>query len=265
MARLFVIPILLALLPEGILAFAMVAGIVWLGSVIYGFILMFGAALLMALPLLGDLVVDMDAPPQQVSVRVGWWGRVAFRGGDQAELRIRLLGIPYRRRIAKKPAKPKREEKKEPALSVKRWAVANTNNLGRLLFAVLQAVHEFVWESKAVAVTANGPTQIDVVDQLIAGVLGHRIIGPVDIEARPEGERKAHVTYRIGLAEALFIGMFVMLQGRPLSLMRSYQQAQKRAEATRVEVAGPRLVAPTAGVAQQPRPRPPEEEERRAA
>jgi hypothetical protein len=264
MARLFVVPILLALLPEGVLAFAMVAGIVWLGNVVYGFILMFGAALLMALPLIGDLVIDVNAPPQQVAVKIGWWGRFAYREGEPAELRIRLLGIPYRRRIMRRPRPPKRAK---PKVDLKMWAFANKINLSRLCLAGLQAGNESFWGSKTIAVTASGPTQIDVIDQIISGVIGHRMVGPIDIEAKPEGERAVHVTYRIGLAAAFFVGLFVVLQGRPAALARSFRQAQKRAEATRVEVAGPRLVAPAAGGERRPRPRPPEEEreERRRA
>jgi hypothetical protein len=263
MARLFIVPILLALLPEGILAFAMVAGIVWLGHVIYGFILMFGAALLMALPLLGDLVIDVNAPPQQVAAEIGWWGRLTYREGEPAELRVRLLGIPYRRRMVRKPRAPKRVK---PKVELRRWALANKANLSRLLLAGLQAGNESLWGSEAISVTAGGLTQIDIVDQIISGVIGHRTVGPIDIMAKPEGGRQVSIRYRIGLAQALFIGLFVALQGRPASLVRSYRQAQRRAEATQAEVTGAGAAAPAAGGERRPGPGPPaEEQERRAA
>jgi hypothetical protein len=260
MARLFIIPILLALLPEGILAFAMVAGIVWLGHVIYGFILVFGAALLMALPLLGDLVIDVNAPPQQVAVKIGWWGRLAYRGGEPAELRVRLLGIPYRRRMVKKPRAP---EHAKPKVDLKRWALANKVNLSRLLLAGLQAGNESLWGSETISVTASGLTRIEIVDQIISGVIGHRVVGPIDIKAKPESERQVGIRYRIGLAQALFIGLFVALQGRPASLMRSYRQAQRRAEATQAEVTGAGAAAAAAGGERRARPGPPQEEQKR--
>ena len=98
-----------------LLAAAFVLGFFWLGGWQWGLLFAGIMLLLIVLPWLGDLKVVIDSDGPRGTVRIGWWGRVAFRvAATETRLLIRVLGIPIRRTMTSdKPAEPRKSDKAE--------------------------------------------------------------------------------------------------------------------------------------------------------
>ena len=214
MLRLFGAGILLLLGVEILLGLAFWAGCAWLGGPVAGLLLAAVVLALMVLPWVGELRAEFDSQSRELKAKVSWWAsaRVSFTG--EPELRLRVLGVPYRRKLRKRAPPPVAAPVKKLTARKQKPAKRNPRDLIRFALAALLAAGELLSETEQVAVTVNAPAGIDAVDQIIAGVVGRRTLGPVDLQVLPEGNRRVRLRYRIALRTCLAAGLFVLIQGR---------------------------------------------------
>jgi len=223
MPRVFSASLLCLVILQVILALVFWAGYTWIGGVVPGALLAAATLILIALPWVGELVVVYDSQAQEMNVKAAWWGSARLRFVDQPELRLRVCGLPYRRDLAR--AAPPVQG---PTPDRVEWARQNLPDLLRFALAALQAAYEITWATQQMTVTLNAPTQIDVLDQILAGVIGRRTLGPFTVQALPEGARRVRVRYRLPLRTVAAAALFVLLQGRARKLLRSWPAARKR-------------------------------------
>lgn len=224
MQRIFWAMVLAVLLAESLLALAFWAGYTWLGGLLPGLLLAAALLLLLVLPWLGEVRVAYDSQAQEIRVKVSWWASALVRLAEERELRLRLLGLPLRRKLGRRPP-----EKTGAAPPAGRPGTSRNllPQLTRFALAALEAANEVAWATKELTVIANAPAQSEVLDQVIAGALGTRATGPLTLQVRPEGRRRLQVRYRIGLFTLASAALFVLLQGRARRLKRSLQAARK--------------------------------------
>ena len=185
MTRLYTAGMALLLLAEAFAALGFCLGFFWVGGIVPGLVIALACLVLLLLPWLGDLVLEFDSLPREVKVRLAWWARAQVLLGDEKMLRVRLLGLPYRRSLRPREAKPGKPQ--EPKPDLKRWARENARDLSRLALSGLQAGSELFWEAKAFSLTVNAPAQADVVDQIVAGLIGRRKAHVFELRVLPEG------------------------------------------------------------------------------
>jgi len=221
MLRLFGAGMLLLLGVEVLLGLAFWAGCAWLGGPVAGLLLGAAVLALMVLPWVGELRAEFDSQPRELKAKVSWWAsaRVSFTG--EPELRLRVLGVPYRRKLRKRAPPPVTAHGKKPTARKQKPAKRNTRDLVRFALAALLAAGEILLETEQIAVTVNAPAGIDAVDQIIAGVVGRRTLGPVNLQVLPEGSRRVRLRYRIALRTCAAAGLFVLVQGRARRVGRS--------------------------------------------
>jgi len=225
MVRLWVVGLVLVLIAEIAAALFFCLGYFWLGGLVPGVLLAVAfVVLFFVLPLTGEVVVEFDSLAKELKVRLSWWGRVRMRLSGRREARVRILGIPLCLK-ARAPAPP------PPQVNLRRWLQANVKDVVRLGLAGLEAAAEMACESRALVVTVNAPAEIDVLDQIIAGVVGHREWPPLDVRVLPEGKRRVRLRYRLPLRTAAAAGLYVLVQGRAVRVMRSLARARKQAKA----------------------------------
>lgn len=232
--RVFAVAALILLLLEAVLLLAFLAGFYWLGGWLPGVLLCAVVFLLLLLPWLGDLVVHYESAAGRVAVRMSWWGHMTYQGKPDRELRIRVLGIPWRKRMEERKPKEKPDVEPEVAQEARRrrrwgmmrWGRQNVEQLIRLLLTGLQAGHEMLCASKELRVRVGAPTQISYADQAIAGAVGRRRLGPLELRCAADGERRVTVHYRIGLLRAALTGLCVAAQAKPWKLARAMKAAQ---------------------------------------
>ena len=190
MVRLFVVGMILLLVAEVVAALFFLAGYFWIGGVLWGLVLAAAAILLFfILPWVGDLVFDFDSRPQEVNLKLSWWGRVRVTGKEAPELRLRLFGIiPYRKRFGKKPEAAKPEPKPDSADGRVRTPGPAACTAGRAPGRARSGV-----ERRALTVTINAPAETDVVDQIVAGIIGKASAG-TDTVARAAGRSTPRAT-----------------------------------------------------------------------
>lgn len=224
---------LVLILLEVVLVLAFWGGWVWIGGWPGGVILLAGVSLLLALPWVGDLQIDYDTTTNETDLRLSWWGRLTLQTKPLRELRGRVLGIPWRRKLGAKERKARhkeRERRAERGRKLLRWATGNFDPVVRALLAALQAAHELLWESRELTVYVQAPTQIEAADRIITGLVGARIVGPLDLRSAGKGERRVRVHYQIGLLRATLTLLYAFLQGRPRALAALRKSATKQAE-----------------------------------
>jgi hypothetical protein len=216
--RLYVIVVIKVLALELLLGLAFWAGYVWAGGVFPGLLLALAVLALLLLPWFGDLRIEFDSARRELLADVSWWGHAQIQFADVPELRVRVLGIPYRRRMTKKTPPAKREEERKQMQGPgKRGPTAGVGQdpqrASRLGLAGLQALNELVWATRELILTVNAPSQIDAVDEIIAGFIGHRLLGLVEVVVLPEGPRRVHVVYRAPLLRVVAAAAIPLIMG----------------------------------------------------
>ncbi|MGC9317046.1 MAG: hypothetical protein ACP5KN_03290 [Armatimonadota bacterium] len=238
---------LIVLLVETVLVLAVVAGAHWIGGWEGGALVGGLVLLAMVLPWLGDLTVVGDSALPAVRVKLGWWGRITVREeAGERQLQLRLLGIPWRRRLARQPTEPEpAEPKPEPPEAEERipeaaakagrprwWRQVDADTVegaGRLGISALRAACDLVWDAHEIVVVVSDPVQRERVDRAIQGVFGRRAVGPVDLTLSHRGHsRRVRLRYRIGLLRAALTALQIVVDGRAIAFAR--RMKRKRAE-----------------------------------
>jgi len=228
---------LIVVLLEAVLALAFFVGYWWLGGWQPGLMLLGAALLLIVLPWVGNLEVDYDSDGHRTAVRLGWWGQVNLAMKPEREIRVRLLGIPWRKKMKAKETEEEQPEKPEPrrrhrerARSLMRMSLENFEDIARILPLGLHALNEIIWEARQVKVEVQSPTGNKFADAAIAGVVGHRGLRMLDLNCKATGERRVHVRYQIALLRGVLSMLYVIIQGRPWRLAASIRAAKKQEE-----------------------------------
>ena len=248
-----------ALVVEVLLGLAFLAGYCWIGGWQMG-LLIAGATLLgMALPWVGELRARYDSADGSVRATVGWWGRVALTQKPESLLEVRVCGIPWRKRLGSKkaghgdgasPPTPLRadrthrhgqqgegrspkatdedaDERPTPSRRRVRMQVSheNVDDITRGVSAALAAGNDLLWDAREVYFRIDAPAEHAAYDDVIARIVAHRGVGPVDVKVtRGDGKRRIRGRYRIGLFRAAAISMCMAAQGRVWSLNRSLRK-----------------------------------------
>ena len=231
----------MVLLTEALLGFAFFAGYHWLGGWETGVVLSAALLLLILLPWLGALQAQYDSADCRTRVRLGWWGAVEFRGKEEREVTIRVLGIPWRKRLEARPAHAEEQDEPEDQQAAearqmergerrrrfREMAQQNFQEIARVTPAALQVLADMLWEAQEIRVEVNSPTGNDLADTAIAGVVAHRGLGPVDLKCSAQGERRVRVTYKIGMLRAVLTVFYLVAHAGPCSLMARIKAAKE--------------------------------------
>ncbi len=230
---------------EALLTGAFLLGFFWVGGWQWGLLFAGLMLLLIALPWMGELKLVFDSVGPRGAAKVGWWGRASFAVGESTtQVVVRVLGIPIRRRIPRKPAKkaapepeappPEPEEavaeaptpeaiEKRPKLA-KLWRRVDSETIEGLCRAVgsaLGASCELVWGAEEIRVSVQDPVQQAMADSALEQVIGCREVGPLDLTVSSgPAERRVRAIYRIGLLRAALAGTQMAIDGRLLELAK---------------------------------------------
>ncbi len=235
--RVLVTLALILIFLEAILALAFWGGWVWIGGWPGAVILVAAVFLLLAVPWIGDLHIDHDSLNNQTQLRASWWGRLTLQTKPSKQITVRVLFIPWRKKLEAQKAKAiteHREKRTEEGWQLLGLAKGNFNPVVRTLLAVLQAAHELLWESREFKVYVQAPTQIESADRAIAGLAGARTLGPVDLNCGSTGKRRVRVHYQIRLLRATLTLLYMSLQSRPRVLASLWKSARKEAAKERL-------------------------------
>jgi len=232
---------------EALLAGAFLLGFFWLGGWQWGLLFVGLMLLLIALPWMGELKMVFDSVGPRGAARVGWWARVSFAVGESAtQVVIRVLGIPIRRRIPKKPAEktepepeaeatpdeaepvaeeaPAAEPVEKAAKATKLWRRIDSETIEgvcRALGSALGATCELVWGADEIRVSVQDPAGQAMADSALEQVIGCRQVGPLHVTVTSgPGERRVRAVYRIGLLRAMLAGAQMAIDGRLPELVR---------------------------------------------
>jgi hypothetical protein len=156
-------------------------------------------------------------------MEMSWWGDVTYRWRPEGELRVRVLGIPWRKRMEEREPRKKRR----PRRGRMRLGRENAGQLVRVMVSGLQAGHEMLTEAEELSLEVAAPTQIDYADQAIAGVVGSRQLGPLGLSCTAHGERQFAVHYRIGLLRAALTGLYMAADARPWKLAPAMKNGRR--------------------------------------
>ncbi len=233
---------LMVVVIEALLGFAFFAGYWWLGGWEAGLLLSGGMLLLLTAPWVGGLVVDYDSDDHRTQARLGWWGALAFSGKPEREITIRIVGIPWHKKLkAREPEeKPdevdeierelRRQLRRERRAEALRKAGGDWEEIARLLPSGLQLVTELLCDARDLRVKVQAPTGNDLADGVIAGIVGHRGVGPIDLTCTADSERRVQVHYHIGLCRAALGALYVAVQGLPWMLKRRAREKEDEPE-----------------------------------
>ncbi len=260
--RVFVSVALVVLLLEATLILAFLAGYYWIGGWVPGALLCAIVLLLIVMPWIGDLEVLFDSAKEALDVRLAWWGSARVRLRPTVEVRGRFLLIPFTRRARarKKPVSPREAEhqaaepgpptaeprpeeppgRRRPGRHLWRAITERITEkglglekLGDLVLAAGRAAHELLWRAKDLSVVVQSPTGNDTADTAIAGFVGHRTLGPVDLKCTPRGSRRIRVFFRIGLLRAALAAFLFLVEGKPPRRASKSRRAENRGPAPR--------------------------------
>ncbi|MBI1823282.1 MAG: hypothetical protein HY200_04115 [Nitrospirae bacterium] len=206
---------MLVILLEGVLLLAFWGGAVWIGGWKGGMILLSAVLMILILPWIGHLEVEFDLIKGSANIKLGWFARIIVGDGPDRESRFRFLFFRWRRHTESR--------KRSKIGKVKNKSVLNLNpeSLSRGVLALLQGMNELIWEADEISLKIQAPTQIDLVDQVLARVFGKRLYGPLFLSVSDEGEREILIRFRIGLLKGFLIGLYALIQGRPRQMWRS--------------------------------------------
>ena len=239
---------------EVLLAGAFLLGFFWLGDWQAGLLCAGVLLLLIVLPWMGELKLVFDSAGPKGAVRVGWWGRATFAVGESAtRVVVRVLGIPIRRTLPRKPAEePEAEEEvgpeaePEPAPEAeptekptKLWKRVNSDTIEgvlRALGSATGATCELVWGAEEIRVSVQDPVGQEMADSALEQVVGSREVGPLDLTVSTgPGERRVRAIYRIGLLRAALAGVQMAIDGRLVALARRMKKAREEPAAEVVD------------------------------
>ena len=219
--------VLLTLVVQVLLALAFWAGTSWLGRWLvwpWGGVVLAAAALgALAALFAGDLEVEFDSADRRLDLRLGWVARITSREREDEVGRItrtRILFVSWTRRTAQKPApsRARRERGTGEPDEHSSWLTrlrASAEPLSRALTAAAPALHDLVWNSREISLRVESPTQIGIADRALAGILGNRRFGPLDIRFGTSDEHALVARYRVRLYRAAFTALAAFVQGRP--------------------------------------------------
>jgi hypothetical protein len=238
-----------ALVVEVLIGLAFLAGYCWIGGYQMGLLIAGATLLVMALPWVGELAARYDSADGSMRATVGWWGRVAITQKPESLLEVRVCGIPWRKKLGAKksddgasPPAPLRSGEGRPAKATAddtspdsptrarprvRMQVTheNVDDVTRAVTAALAAGNDLLWDATEVYFRIDAPAEHAAYDDVIARIVAHRGVGPVDVKVtRGEGKRRIRGRYRIGLFRAAAIAMCMAAQGRVWSLNRSLRK-----------------------------------------
>lgn len=251
---------LLVIVFEVVIGLGFLAGFFWVGGLRGGLLVSGVLLLLIVTPWLGELRVWFDSRGPAATVKLSWWGRLTFRTLAQAtELRARLLMVPWRRRMERKP-------KQEPAPTTARTAEATAEGVpekepiektserrpgrprtqilqaigrmdsttaegfSRLLAGALQAVNDLTWGAAEITVRIDDPTQEHIVDQALERVIARRELRPLDLMVVASGgDRRVRLRYRIGMLRAALAALQLIVDGRLLAFTRTMKEKKRAA------------------------------------
>ena len=80
-------------------------------------------------------------------------------------------------------------------------------------------------EGAALTVTINAPAETDVVDQIVAGVIGQRPLGPY--LPRPAEAPHVRLLYRIPMRALAAAGLYLLVMGKLGKLMRAIRNRHR--------------------------------------
>jgi len=216
--------VLLTLAVEALLALAFWAGTSWLGTWLvwpWGGVVLAAAALsVLAALLSGDLEVEFDSAGRRLDLRFGWIARITSREREDEAGRItrtRVLFAAWTRHTAPVSA-PSRARAADGGSGRSSWLTRlgeSAEPLSRALTAAAPALHDLVWSSRELSLRVDSPTQIGIADRALAGVLGNRRIGPLDLRFGASQAPALVARYRIRLYRAALTAFAAFVQGRP--------------------------------------------------
>ena len=223
---------------EALLALAFFVGYYWVGGWEAGLLLCAGLLLMILLPWLGSLEADYDTDGHRVSVRLSWWARLAAQSKPQREVKGRVLGIPWRKKLkTEKVAEQTEEQELEEETRAdqdggwrEQFRGMSVEDMTRLAPAALQALADLVWEAQELRLELHAPTGHGLADTVIAAVVGHRGLGPLDLQCTDTGDRRVRVRFRIGMLRAGLAVLYLAIQARPLHLALRSRAAHKEQE-----------------------------------
>ena len=247
------------LILEILIAGAFLLGFFWLDGWQWGLIFSGVMLLLIVLPWAGELKMVFDSDGPRGAARLGWWGRASFAVGESAtQVVVRVLGVPIRRRIPKKPAKKaepepeaprdeaepavaeetpkaeppvKREKPTRAAEMAKLWRRIDSETIEgfcRALGSAMAASCELLWGAEEIRVSVQDPVGQDLADSALEQVIGCRRVGPLDVTVTSgPGERRVRAVYRIGLLRALLAGAQMAIDGRLPELMKRMKKRKR--------------------------------------
>ena len=217
-----------ALVVEVLIGLAFLAGYHWIGGYQMGLLIAGAALLVMALPWVGELAARYDSADGSIRATVGWWGRVAITQKPESLLEVRVCGIPWRKKLgSKKAGDGAADERPTPSRRRLRMQISheNVDDITRAVSAALAAGNDLLWDATEVYFRIDAPAERAAYDDVIARIVAHRGVGPVDVKVtRGEGKRRIRGRYRIGLFRAAAIAMCMAAQGRVWSLNRSLRK-----------------------------------------
>lgn len=217
--RIFWVTALLVVALEALLAGVFLIGYFTIGGWLAGVLLALGVLLLLLLPWLGDLVVDYSLADERVAVKLAWWGRAVFAGRHEPELRLRFLGLPYRRKMPRKP-EPKAPSKRKLVYwaHLAGWAKAHLEQLGRLLLSSVDAGHLLFWQARELRVEAANISGKPAVERVIERLFHRFTAGPLQLQYLAGERRRLEFHYRIRMWKVGQAGLYLLLQGQPKKL-----------------------------------------------
>jgi hypothetical protein len=205
---------LLLIIVELILVLAFVAGYHYSHDWRIGLLTLGVTLFVLTVPWVGEARLQYDSAGGQLDAAFGWWGRILIRQAPEPIRRLRILGIPLN--LGKKP----RQRKPRVVADLQqaaRWTGENFDDLVRLALSALKAGHELAWEAKELRVRVQSPVQTPAIDQAFSYIVGHRRLGPADIEVTAGGSRRVQVWYRGDMLQAGLLGLTVVADVRRIS------------------------------------------------
>lgn len=254
---------------EVLLVVAYGVGVWWLGGWRWGVLLAGLLLLLMALPWIGDLIVRFDSSGPAVKLTLAWWGTVIIRmGATVTDVRVRVLGIPWRRGMKRETeaeeeaveseAEEGRGEETAAAVEVseeeeageaprevagsgvksawRRLDAETVEGGSRVALSAVRAASDLIWDAHEIKVLVSDVAQRERVDRVIAQVVAERALGPIEVVVREEAApRRVRLRYRVGLLRAALGGLQVMVEGRPIAFVRRMRQMKRETAEQRDE------------------------------
>lgn len=162
----------------------------------------------------GDLDIAYHSGERHLDVGLGWIGRFESRADREADGRVtrtRVLFVRWTKRSPRTPRDPRAAGSGRPGGGLGRAL----EPVSRTLAATAPALHELLSHARELRVRVVSPTGIAIADRALLGLVGHRRLGPLDLELGEGGGRAIHARYRVRLYRALLVAMAWFAEGRP--------------------------------------------------